>query len=89
MRINVLLCYDVRIWLKKENVQDIDAAQFVYIYMECFSHKLQKSSLIDYLDIVYFENEIIFQSLVENGEIILKLIGKRISKRIRTNSNCL
>ena len=34
MRINVLLCYDVRIWLKKENVQDFDAAQFVYIYME-------------------------------------------------------
>ena len=33
---------------------------------------MQKSSLIDYLDIVYFETETIFQSLVENGEIIFK-----------------
>ena len=70
-----VMCYAIIIWLKKENVEDFDAAEFVYLHLhgdECFSHKLQKSSLIDYLDIVYFETETIFRSLVENGEIIFK-----------------
>ena len=71
-----VMCYAIIIWLKKENVEDFDAAKFVYIIHlhgdECFSHTLQKSSLIDYLDIVYFETETIFRSLVENGEIIFK-----------------
>ena len=89
----LVFCYvlidNVKIWLKEENDEDAAACWDCIHGDESFSHKLQKSSLIDYLDIVYSENEIIFQSLVENGEIILKLIGKRISKRIRTNSNCL
>ena len=29
-----VMCYDIIIWLKKETVEDFDAAKFVYIYME-------------------------------------------------------
>ena len=72
----LVFCYviidNVKIWLKEENDEDAAACWDCIHGDECFSHKLQKSSLIDYLDIVYFESETIFQSLVENWEIIFK-----------------